>query len=270
MVKKSFTHVALITGAIIVVGPLLWMILCSFKTNAEINTYPPTIFPQNFTLDNYSYIFENSQIGIYFLNTIIYTFFKVVFSLFLCSFAGFIIAKENFAGKKILFALIIVAMMLPFQVRMISLYKLADKFNFLDTWLAIIIPGLMEPFGIFLFAQAIGEIPKDLMEAAKIDGCGILRTYWKIILPLIKPTMAAFIILAFIWSWTDFMWPLLALNSESLKPLEVGIVGFSDIHNPKYNLMMAASTIAVLPMIVVFFIMQRQFIKSITMAGLKG
>ena len=160
--------------------------------------------------------------------------------------------------------------MIPFQVKMLTLYEMMVDFGWVDTYWAIVMVGLMEPFGIFLFRQSILGIPDELLDAARMDGAGILRTYFSVVLPLIKPTLAAYSIFLFMWSWSDFLWPLIAINTETLKPLEVGILGFSDINNPEFVKMMAASTIAAIPVITFFLLMQRQFIRGVTLTGLKG
>jgi multiple sugar transport system permease protein len=153
---------------------------------------------------------------------------------------------------------------------MLTLYEMMVQFGWVDTYWAVVVVGLMEPFGIFLFRQSIKGIPDALLDAARIDGCGPVRTYFNVVLPLIRPTLAAYSIFLFVWSWSDFLWPLIVLNTESLKPIEVGILSFSDINNPEYVKMMAAATVAVAPIIAFFLFMQRQFIQVVTMTGLKG
>jgi multiple sugar transport system permease protein len=262
------------------VGPLLWMLLTSFKTPANAEAFFETprrilavlagLWPDPFTLDNYRDVFTERPFLRYFLNSGIYTALRMVPGLFFCSLAGYVFAKMRFPGRGVVFAAIIITMMIPFQVKMLTLYEMMVDMRLVDTYWAVVVVGLMEPFGIFLFRQTIVSIPDDLLDAAKIDGCGPMRTYFKVILPLIRPTLAAYSIFLFMWSWSDFLWPLIVLNSEALKPVEVGILGFSDIHNPEYVKMMAASTVAVAPIILFFLVMQRQFIKGVTMSGLKG
>ena len=161
-------------------------------------------------------------------------------------------------------------MMIPFQIKMLTLYEMMVQVGWVDTYWAIVVVGLMEPFGIFLFRQVIKGIPDDLLDAARADGSSSIRIYWSVILPNIRPALAAYSIFIFMWSWSDFLWPLIVLNTEALKPIEVGILGFSDINNPEYVKMMAASTVAVAPVIAFFLFMQRQFIQGVTMTGLKG
>lgn len=273
-------HAVLIIGAVVMVGPLIWMVLTSFKTPANAEAFFDTprqlgailssLWPDPFTLDAYEAVFNERPMLRYYLNSAIYTVLRMVPSLFFCSLAGFIFAKLEFPGRDWIFGAVIVTMMVPFQVKMLTLYDMMVDMQLVDTYWAVVLVGVMEPFGIFLFRQTIKDIPDDLLEAARIDGCGTFRIYYSIVLPLIRPTLAAYSIFIFMWSWSDFLWPLIVLNSESLKPIEVGILGFSDINNPEFVKMMAASTIAVLPIIIFFLLMQRQFIRGVTMTGIKG
>lgn len=278
--SRVLVHIVLTIGAVVMVGPLIWMALTSLKTPADAEAFFETprrlgavlknLFPDPLTWAAYEAVFTERPMLRYYLNSGIYTALRMVPSLFFCSLAGFIFAKMKFPGRGFIFAAIIVTMMIPFQVKMLTLYDMMVDFGWVDTYWAVVVVGLMEPFGIFLFRQTIISIPDDLLDAARIDGCGPFRTYLSVVLPLIRPTLAAYSIFLFMWSWSDFLWPLIVINTELLKPIEVGILGFSDIHNPEYVKMMAASTIAVMPIIVFFLFMQRQFIRGVTMTGLKG
>lgn len=262
------------------VGPLIWMVLTSLKTPADAEAFFQTprslvavlqnLLPDPLTWDAYKAVFTERPMATYFWNSAIYTVLRMIPSLFFCSLAGFVFAKMRFLGRDAIFAAIIITMMVPFQIKMLVLYEMMVQLGGVDTYWGVVLVGLMEPFGIFLFRQSIQGIPNELLDAARIDGCGPIRTYFQVILPLVRPTLAAYAIFLFMWSWSDFLWPLVVLNSEHMKPLEVGILGFSDINNPEYVKMMAASTVAVAPIIAFFLLMQRQFIKGVTMSGLKG
>lgn len=277
---RTILHGILIFGAFLMIGPVIWMVLTSLKTQAEAEAFfntPHTfgailkgLLPGSLYLENYKDVFVERPMGHYFLNSALYTLLKMIPSLFFCSLAGFLFAKKQFPYRDWIFGGIIVTMMIPFQIKMLTLYEMMVDVGWVDTYWAIVMIGLMEPFGIFLFRQSILGIPDELIEAARIDGANTLRTYFRIILPLIKPTLAAYSIFLFMWSWSDFLWPLIVVNTETLKPLEVGILSFSDINNPEYVKMMAASTVAVTPVIVFFLLMQRQFIKGVALTGLKG
>ena len=273
-------HAVLIVGVVAMVGPLVWMVLTSLKTQADAEAFFDTprrlgavlrsLWPHPLTWDNYRAVFTERPMLRYFLNSAIYTGLRIVPSLLLCSLAGFVFAKMRFRGRETLFMAIIVTMMVPFQIKMLVLYEMMVQLGWVNTYWAVAVVGLMEPLGIFLFRQAIRDIPDALIDAAHIDGCGPLRTYFSVALPLIRPTLAAYSIFLFMWSWSDFLWPLIVLNSEKLKPVEVGILSFSDINNPEYVKMMAAATVAVAPVVVFFLFMQRQFIQGVTMSGVKG
>ena len=262
------------------VGPLFWMVLTSFKTPAGAEAFFETprqlgallqsLWPDPFTWENYRAVFSERPFLRYFLNSGLYTVLRLLPSLFFCSLAGYVFAKLTFRGREVLFAAVIVTMMVPFQVKMLTLYEMMVAAGWVDTYWAVVVVGLMEPFGIFLFRQTIRSIPDDLLDAARVDGCGPLRVYFQVVLPLIRPTLAAYSIFLFMWSWSDFLWPLIVLNTEALKPIEVGILSFSDINNPQYVKMMAASTVAVAPVLLFFLFLQRAFIKGVTMSGLKG
>ncbi len=273
-------HAVLTLGAVAMVGPLVWMALTSLKTLADAEAFFDTprrlgavlraFIPAEITWENYRDVFTERPMLRYYLNSGLYTVLRMLPSLFFCSLAGFVFAKLRFPGRDWLFGAVLVTMMIPFQIKMLTLYEMMVDFGWVDTYWAVVVIGLMEPFGIFLFRQTILGIPDDLLDAARIDGAGPLRTYTHVVLPLIRPTLAAYSIFVFMWSWSDFLWPLIVLNTEALKPIEVGILGFSDINNPEYVKMMAASTIAVAPVIAFFLLMQRQFIRGVTMTGLKG
>jgi len=273
-------HALLILGSLVMVGPLVWMALSSLKTPANAEAFFDTprellavlrsLWPDPLTWENYRAVFTERPMLRYFLNSAVYTGLKILPGLFFCSLAGFLFAKTRFRGRNLLFWSIIATMMVPFQIKMLTLYEMMVQFGWVDTYWAVAAVGLMEPFGIFLFRQTIKGIPDELLDAARIDGCGLFRSYWSVVLPLIRPTLAAYSIFLFMWSWSDFLWPLIVINSELLKPVEVGILGFSDINNPDYVKMMAAATVAVAPVVVFFLLMQRQFIRGVTLSGLKG
>ena len=273
-------HAILIVGVVVMVGPLVWMVLTSLKTPADAEAFFDTphrlgavlkgLWPHPLTWDNYQAVFTERPMLRYFLNSAIYTVLRMIPSLFFCSLAGFVFAKMDFPGRDWAFGAIIVTMMVPFQIKMLTLYEMMVQAGWVDTYWGVVVVGLMEPLGIFLFRQTIRGIPDSLLEAARLDGAGTMRIYYSVILPLIRPTLAAYSIFLFMWSWSDFLWPLIVLNSEALKPIEVGILSFSDINNPEYVKMMAAATVAVAPIVAFFLFMQRQFIQGVTMTGLKG
>ena len=279
-VGRWVTHAVLIVGVVVMVGPLVWMVLTSLKTPADAESFFDTphqigavlrgLWPDPLTWENYRAVFTERPMLRYFVNSAVYTVARMIPSLLFCSLAGFVFAKMTFPGRDWIFGAIIVTMMVPFQIKMLTLYEMMVQAGWVDTYWGVVVVGLMEPLGIFLFRQTIRGIPDSLLEAARLDGAGTMRIYFNVILPLIRPTLAAYSIFLFMWSWSDFLWPLIVLNSEALKPIEVGILSFSDINNPEYVKMMAAATVAVATVIAFFLLMQRQFIQGVTMTGLKG
>lgn len=279
-VGRWLTHAVLIAGVGVMIGPLVWMVLTSLKTSADAEAFFDTprrlgavlegLWPDPLTWENYRAVFTERPMLRYFFNSALYTVVRMVPSLFFCSLAGFVFAKMVFPGRDWIFGAIMVTMMVPFQIKMLTLYEMMVQFGWVDTYWAVIVVGLMEPLGIFLFRQTIRDIPDSLFEAARLDGASTFRIYYHVILPLIRPTLAAYSIFLFMWSWSDFLWPLIVLNRDALKPIEVGILSFSDINNPEYVKMMAAATVAVAPVVVFFLFMQRQFIQGVTMSGIKG
>ncbi|HPC78131.1 MAG TPA: carbohydrate ABC transporter permease, partial [bacterium] len=185
------------------------------------------------------------------------------------SFVGYVFAKFNFWGKEVIFMMILSTMMIPFAVTMIPLYLIISKLGWINSHLALIIPGLYSTFGIFLMRQFMSSIPNELREAAIVDGCGEFRTFWSIILPQCKPVLAALGIFTFMWNWDNFLWPLIVLNNEDKFTLPVGLSMFSQQWWTNYGLVMAGATISVIPVLIVFFIFQKQFIQGIVLTGLK-
>ena len=252
------------------VGPFIWMALSSLKTEAEIILIPPTLFPRSFTFQNYVAVFKEIPLARYFLNSCINTLGQTVPGIVLVSLTGYVLAKMNFVGKKLILMVIVATMMVPFHIRLVPLYRMMVTFDWVDTYWAIIIPGIMGPFGVFLFRQSFLSMPNALIDSAKIEGCGAFRIYRSIALPLVKPTIAAFTIFAFMWNWTDFLWPLVIIYSDLMKPLEVGLTRFMAMRYSLYGKVMAGSLISVLPVLMVFLALQKQFITGITLTGLKS
>ena len=268
--KEVLVNCFLLAGGILVVSPFLWMVLSSLKTEAEIILIPPTLFPRTVTFQNYIAVFRDVPLIRYFLNSCINTLGQTIPGIFCVSLTGYVLAKMHFVGKNVMLMVIIATLMVPFHIRLVPLYRMMVSFNWVDTYRAIIIPGLMGPFGVFLFRQSFLSMPNSLIDSAKIEGCRTVRIYWSIAMPLVKPTIAAFAIFSFMVNWNDFLWPLVIIQTDLLKPLEVGLTRFMNLRFASYGKIMAGSFISVLPIIVVFISLQKQFIKGITLTGLKG
>ncbi|HDS30306.1 MAG TPA: carbohydrate ABC transporter permease [Firmicutes bacterium] len=264
-------HALLLVGGLIMIFPFIWMILTAFKTNPEaIDIVNPRLFPKEWQWQNFTNLFRDHPMGTYYLNSIIYTLLRSIPSIFFAALTGFAIAKMPFKGKGIIWVLVLATLIVPFQVRLIPLAQMIFGWGLRNEYWGVVLPGLMEPFGIFLFAQACRAIPDSLLEAAKMDGANAWKQFTHIVLPLIIPTLAAYSIITFMWSWGEFLWAFIVVTTPDKMPLEVGIKGFSGEHYASVVQMMAAATVAVIPVIAVFLVMQRQFVKGLTLSGLKG
>ena len=267
---KLITILLLSAGSIIMLFPFIWMVSTSFKTPPQVISYPPTLIPRPPTLEYYNQIFTKLNFGRFFLNSAYISTIITASVLLTSSFVGYVFAKFDFWGKEFIFIMILSTMMIPFAVTMIPLYLIMSKLGWVDSHLALIIPGLYSTFGIFLMRQFMSTVPNELREAAIVDGCGEFRTFWSIILPQCKPALAALGIFTFMWNWDNFLWPLIVLNSENNFTLPVGLSMFSQQWWTNYGLVMAGATISVIPILIVFFIFQRHFIEGIVLTGLKA
>ncbi len=264
-------YIILIAGAILMLLPFAWMISASFKTLAEALQVPPQWLPSTLSLRNYQEVFNQQPLfGRFFLNSVIVAVVTVISVLITSSLAGYAFAKFNFPGKNLLFVFFLSTMMIPFQVRMVPLFVMVSDWHLTDTYAGLILPGLVEAFGIFLMRQFITSIPNDLIDAARIDGASEPRIVVQILLPLLRPALSALAIFTLIGNWEAFLWPLLITNAEEMRTLPIGLALFAGRYIERVDLEMAAATIAILPMVVVFFLLQKRFIEGITLSGLKG
>lgn len=269
IVKKSFYYLLLSIGSLIMVIPFFWMILSSFKLSTEVLSIPMIFFPRKFILDNYQFVFDFLNMGRYYINTSIYAIGVVFLIIISSTWGGYIFAKQEFKGRDLFFIIILSSMMVPFMVRLLPLFLLTVRFRWVNTYQGLILPAAVDAFGIFLMRQFMQEIPSSLVDAARIDGASEVRIYSSIVLPLCKPAMGALGILYFVWTWDSFYWPLIILSSNSMMTLPVGIAKLALHHSPLYGPEMAATTLAVVPMVIVFLLFQKSFIKGITLTGLK-
>lgn len=260
----------LLIGALIMVLPFWWMILSSFKSPAELLRLPPTWFPQEFTLENYKKVLDMMPFWGHLLNSIFVATLNTIIALFTSSIIGYVFAKYEFKGKNILFFIIISTLIIPYQILMIPLFTLMIEFGWIDSYLVLTIPYFVNIFGIFLMRQFMISVPDELIDAARIDGCSHFTTFFRIVLPVVKPSLATLSIFFFMENWNSYLWPLIAINSKKYMTLPIGLGTFVSQHFGRYDLLMAASLMAILPMIVVFFIAQKKFIEGIALTGMKG
>lgn len=268
-VTSAARYVLLIGGSLVMLAPLIWMVLASFKTLPEILKVPPTVLPESFNLDNFRTVLSDTEFPRYFLNSTIVAVVSVFSVLLTSSMAGYAFAKFQFPGRNVLFVLVLATLMIPFQVRVIPLYVLTNELGLLDTYPGMVLPGLVDAFGIFLMRQFMMAIPDDLIHAARVDGASETRIFVSIVLPLAKPALSALAIFTLVASWESFLWPLLVVSSPDKFTLPLGLAQFSGRYISRVDLQMAASTLTILPLLIAFLILQRRFIEGLATAGMK-
>ena len=265
----SAWHLVLIPLALVMVTPLAWMVMTSIQTPDEARHFPP-VLPSGIHWQNYTEALAAAPFGRFFLNTSIVTGVIVLGNLILCSLAGYAFARFRFFGRDVLFVAILATLMIPFQVVMIPTFLIMRHLGLIDTLGALILPNLVTPFGIFLMRQFFRTLPIELEEAARIDGCSRLGTLIRIVLPLSGPALATLAVITFLYSWNDFLWPLVAIQSEEHMTVQLGLSTFQGAHSTSWTLLMAGNVMGVLPMLLAFVLAQRQFVRSIASAGIKG
>jgi multiple sugar transport system permease protein len=261
---------ALVVGAVLFLAPFLWMILASFKTAQEIVQVPPTVWPVHPTLANYGSVLSAMPLGTFYRNSLTVTTTVTLSVLVTSSLAGYIFAKFEFFGRNVLFVLILSTLMIPFQVVLIPTYMIVNALGLLNTLGALIVPSLVNVFGIFLMRQYIENLPSEYIDAGRIDGASEWGIYSRIILPQTRPALAALAIFTFMASWNDYLWPLIVINDQDKMTLPLALAFFNSAHGIRYDLTLTAATLVVIPVVIVFLILQRQFIQGIALTGLKA
>lgn len=262
-------YLLLVVWALLSLLPLYWMVTISFMNVVTLLRMPPKLFPDPITITNYVRLLDKSMLLRWELNSAIIAFTNTAITLIVSSFYGYIFAKKQFPGKKLLFWILICTLMVPFHVVAIPIFLMFRSFHMINTYWGLIIPGIFSAYGVFLMRQVIKTLPTELIEAAKIDGCKELEIYSKIILPLSKPGLAVLGIFTFVGNWNDFFWPLILLNDSKIYTLPVGLPTLQGQWTD-YGLLMAGATLAALPTIVIFLLFQRYFLQGITVGAIKG
>jgi len=251
--------------------PILWMIFTSLKTKKEIFTYPPLLFSSNPNFESYIYVWNLVPFGRYLFNSFFVSGSVGVSRVILASVAAFAFAKIPFRGSKQLFYVFLGTMMIPFEVIVIPNYIIITSLGWLDTYYALILPLSIRAFSVFLLRQFFLGIPRDLDDAAEIDGSGKLRYLFTIIYPLSKPALLTVGLYSFLESWNSFLWPLIVTNKDTMRVVQIGLAALGDKHIPiQWNELSAATTLATLPIIIPFFFVQRHFLEGITITGMKS
>jgi len=269
--KKLLAYIILTLGAVSMLVPFLSMLATSLMTQKQIFAYPPVLISNPLAVDNYFKVAQAIPITKYFLNSTLVAVLTTIGQIIVSSMAAYAFARLKFKGRDSLFFIILATMMIPPQVNIIPLFFVMREFHWIDTYYALIIPGLFGGFGIFLLRQWFKGMPVELEDAAKIDGCNPFQTFWKIALPLATPAIATLGIFTFISTWNSFMWPLIVTNSDYMRTLPVGLAIFKGSFREatEWGQLMACAVISVIPVIGVFLLGQKYFIKGIMMGGVK-
>ncbi len=267
---STLTHIVLLLGGLAMVGPFLWMLSTSLKTDAQAYIFPPEWIPSPIVWQNYVRVWTDLPFARFFFNSTLVAIAVTAGQLLTSSLGAYAFARLDFPGRDRLFLLYLAMMMIPFQVTMIPVFILARWLGMVDNYSGLIVPLLFSPYATFMLRQFFKTIPKDLEDAATIDGASYFRIYSTIIMPLSKPALAALGIFVFMFSWNNFQWPLIITNSLEMKTLPLGLTYFQGQYAVYWNLLMAGTSITVIPVLVVFFFAQRYFIEGITLTGLKG
>ncbi len=270
--RLNLAYSILVPASLIALLPFIWMVLSSFKTLKEIRQVPPSFVPKEFTLDNYQKVLTDKDLplGIFYRNSAIIASANVVQVLFTSSLFGYIFAKFEFKGKKVLFWFILSLMMIPTQMTMIPGYLILARLGLINNLLGLIIPAAIDAFGIFLFRQFALSIPNELLDAARVDGAGEFHIYSRIVLPQLGPALATFGMLTFMFNWNAYLWPLIVLTEKNIRTLPIILTWFSNQQVDKTNLTMAASVLVILPVLFVFLLVQKWIVEGITLSGMKG
>lgn len=264
-------YIVLTISALIVVLPFIWMVSTSLKGPGEIFTYPPQWIPQEWRFQNYIDAFQAAPFARYFYNSAVVAICVTIGQLVSCSLAAFAFARMDFKGKGFLFSLFLTTTMISTQVTLVPSYLIIQKLHWIDTYQGLIVPFIANAFGVFMLRQAFMTIPDELEEAAKLDGCSRLRFMIQICLPLIKPALAAQALFAFMATWNAYLWPLVITNRQEMRTLQIGLRYFvSQEGGTQWGVYMAAAMIVILPVVAIYFTVQKSFVEGIATTGLKG
>lgn len=267
--KYAMSAVLFVVGLVMVL-PVAWMVSSSLKFEADVFRTPMQWIPTAPTLLNYTKAFTDFPYVKWYLNTMNVTFWVVFLTIVVAPLAGYAFAKLKFHGRDFIFMLFIMTLMIPMQVRIIPQFLIFKNLGLINTHAAVALPWIYNGFAIFLMRQSFATVPDEMLEAARIDGSGEFRTYFKIVLPLAKPAITSLVILSFTWGWNQYFGPLIYISDTAKQVLAVGITNFKSQYSSNIALQMAGSTLALIPILIVYLILQRQFIEGIALAGVKG
>lgn len=270
LLKLMGLHGLILFALFLTLVPFLWMLSTSLKPQEGIFAIPPQIIPRHITFEYYKELFQKVRFLKFFVNSVLVSTSITALNLLFNSLAGYAFSKHKFPGREKIFTLLLLTMMVPGQVCMMPVFLILKQLHLLNTFTGLIIPGATSVFGIFLMRQFMKGIPNEILESARIDGCGEMRILWSIVLPLCRPALATMAIFTFMGAWNEFLWPLIIMTKESKYTLPVALANLNGQHNTEWGLLMAGSVIVILPILLLFIFMQRHFVKGMVLSGIKG
>jgi len=268
-ILKFCLYIIAVIIAFVMIGPLIWMVLLSIRETYSLSVILTQPIPTHPTFANFIYLFKYAKFIRWILNSTLYASLTTAGILFFDSLAGYAFAKKEFWGRNTIFLIFLASLMVPFQVLIVPLFLVMKSLDFINTYQGVILPPLFSVFGVFLMRQFIMSIPQSLIDSARMDGCGEFGIWCKIVMPLCKPALATLAIFSFMGAWNSFLWPLIVTTSEKMMPLTVGLVTFQGKNLTNWGLVMAGSVVCIAPILAVFLVLQRQFVKGIILSGLK-
>ncbi|WKL01324.1 carbohydrate ABC transporter permease [Paenibacillus amylolyticus] len=267
---KIFIYSLLSVAAVVWLLPVLWVVISALKTNSDLYSFPPKLWPQPITFEHFKEAFSKGDFGLYFMNSTIVTVSSTLLLLLINSMAGFCTHEVSFPGSLIILIAFVSTLMIPIEVIMIPIFKVLSALGLYNSLLAIIILPAATLTGVFLMRQYLLSVPDELLEAARMDGAGEWKIYWSIILPIAKPILAVLAIFSFMWRWDDFVWPLIAISDPSKYTIQLALSNFIGEYNVDWGSLLAMSVITMLPVLIVFMVFQRYFVSGMITSGMKG
>ena len=265
-----FTYVLMVIVSIVVLFPFYWMFVTAVKPLGEIFEFPPKLWPSEIFWGNFAKSMTVTDFPTYFKNSIIVTSISTIITVFINLLAGYAFAKYKFKGKEFMFLIVLSTLMIPIQVTMIPNFIIASKLGLLNTYVGLILPPCAEAFGLFLSRQFMAEIPDELIESGRMDGASEFYIFSKIVFPNVKPLLGVLVIFTVMWRWNDFQWPLIMLSDKKMYTVQLGLSMLNGVNYVNWNDLMSAALISILPVLIVFFAFQKQFVQGITYTGIKG
>ena len=269
ILRKAGVYTLLLILSAIALFPILWIALSSFKPGSELFRYPPTLFPEAFTLENYLQAFEKANFALYFRNSAIVTIASTILTVIINTMAGYVFAKYRFRCANAIFLFFICTLMLPLEVLMIPIFQMVKNMGMYNNFWGLIIPPAATPMGVFMVRQYFYSVPNELLEAARIDGASETHIFIRLMLPIAKPVMSVLAIFSFMWRWNDYMWPLLVIRDPKRYTVQLALANFNGEYSVDWNSLLAMSVVTMIPVLVVFLIFQKQFIRGMVTSGMK-